>query len=308
MYNKKLIQREIEKNELNEEIKIDELMKYHTSWKIGGIADFFCIPRDETRLKKVLFFAMQHELPVYIIGNGSNIWVPDDGIRGLVVKISRTIDKIEYSGKMIKVGAGMLLPSLVRRTVKEELAGLEFAAHIPGTLGGAIFSNAGFSGKSMADVVRKIIICDFKGNTKEINTAQSTFYYRGINLGINNYIIVSACLSLAKDSKDEIISRIKKYFSHRKNNQPIDCLTAGCIFKNTQDRPAGFLIDKSGAKGLSIGDAQVSEKHANFIVNRGKATSKDILLLMEEIQKRVEKTFGVTLETEVNIIGLNGDQ
>jgi len=307
MYNKKLIQREIEKNELTEEIKIDELMKYHTSWKIGGIADFFCIPRDETRLKNVLFFAMQHELPVYIIGNGSNIWVPDEGIRGLVVKISRTIDKIEYSGKMIKVGAGMLLPSLVRRTVKEELTGLEFAAHIPGTLGGAISSNAGFKAKSMADIVRKIIICDFEGNTREINTNQSTFYYRGINLGVNNYIIISACLDLARNSKDEIISRIKKYYSHRKSSQPVDCLTAGCIFKNSQDKTAGFLIDRSGAKGLSIGDAQVSEKHANFIVNRGKATSKDILLLIEEVQKRVEKIFGVTLEKEVNIIGLNGN-
>jgi len=307
MYNKKLIQREIEKNELTEDIKIDELMKYHTSWKIGGIADFFCIPRDETRLKNVLFFAMQHELPVYIIGNGSNIWVPDEGIRGLVVKISRTIDKIEYSGKMIKVGAGMLLPSLVRRTVKEELTGLEFAAHIPGTLGGAISSNAGFKAKSMADIVRKIIICDFEGNTREINTNQSTFYYRGINLGVNNYIIISACLDLARNSKDEIISRIKKYYSHRKSSQPVDCLTAGCIFKNSQDKTAGFLIDRSGAKGLSIGDAQVSEKHANFIVNRGKATSKDILLLIEEVQKRVEKIFGVTLEKEVNIIGLNGN-
>jgi UDP-N-acetylmuramate dehydrogenase len=308
MFNKGSIQKEIEINRLTNEIKIDELMKNHTSWKIGGIADFFCIPRNEERLKKILLFARHHELPVYIMGNGSNIWVPDEGIRGLVVKLSGTIDKMEYSGKMIKVGAGILLPRLVRRTVKEELAGLEFAAHIPGTLGGAIFSNAGFGSKSMASIVQKIVISDLNGNVKEINVDKSTFFYRGINSGIDNYIIISAYLALVKDSKDIIISKIKKYFSHRKETQPINCLTAGCVFKNTKDSAAGFLIEMSGAKGLSIGDAQVSEKHANFIVNRGKATSKDILLLIEEVQRMVEKTFGVTLEKEINIIGFNGDQ
>lgn len=308
MFNKQSIQKEIEKNKLAGEIKIDELMKYHTSWKIGGIADFFCIPQDEKRLKRILLFARQYELPVYIIGNGSNIWVPDKGIRGLVVKLSGTIDKIEYSGKMIKVGAGILLPTLVRRTVKEELAGLEFAAHIPGTLGGAICSNAGFSDKSMASIVKKIIIFDLNGSVKEIDVDKSTFFYRGTNLGLNNYIIISAYLNLVKDSKDIIISKIKRYFSRRKESQPINYLTAGCVFKNTKDASAGFLIEKSGAKGLSIGDAQVSEKHANFIVNRDKATSKDILLLIEEVQRRVEKTFGVTLEREINIIGLNSDQ
>lgn len=308
MFNKQSIQKEIEKNKLAEEIKIDELMKNHTSWRIGGIADFFCIPQDEERLKKILLFASQHELPIYIIGNGSNIWVPDEGIRGLVVKLSGTIDKIEYSGKMIKVGAGILLPNLVRKAVKEELAGLEFAAHIPGTLGGAIFSNAGYNDESMAGIVQKIIIYDFKGNIKEINTEKSNFFYRGISLGIDNYIIISAYLDLVKDSKDKIISKIKKYFSHRKETQPINCLTAGCVFKNDKNSPAGFLIEKSGAKGLSIGDAQVSEKHANFIVNKGEATSKDILLLIEEVQRRVEKKFGVILEKEINIIGFNSDQ
>jgi UDP-N-acetylmuramate dehydrogenase len=283
-------------------------MRYHTSWRIGGIADFFCIPKDEERLKKILFFANQHELPIYIIGNGSNIWVPDEGIRGLVVKLSGTIDKIEYSGKMIKVGAGILLPTLVRKTVKEELAGLEFAAHIPGTLGGAIFCNASYSDKTIAGIIQKIIIYDFNGNIKEINVDKSNFFYRGMSLGIDKCIIISAYLNLVKDSKDKIISKIKEYFSHRRKTQPVNCLTAGCVFKNTENSPAGFLIEKSGAKGLSIGDAQVSEKHANFIVNKGEATSKDILLLIEEVQRRVEKKFGVNLEKEINIIGFNSDQ
>jgi UDP-N-acetylmuramate dehydrogenase len=308
MFNSELICKEIERWGLKKEIKIDELMKYHTSWKIGGVADFFCIPTDEERLKKVIFFASKHELPIYIIGNGSNIWVPDEGIRGLVVKLSGTLDKIEYSGKMIKAGAGILLPALVRKTVEKELSGLEFAAHIPGTLGGAVFNNASFGNKSIADIVRKIVVFDYNDNKIEIDTDQSIFFYRGLDLGIKKYIIIATYLEMVEDSKDKIISRIKNFYNQRKKNQPIESLTAGCIFKNTEKQPAGFLIEKSGAKGLSIGDAQVSEKHANFIINRGKATSKDILLLIEEVEKKVEKTFGIMLEKEIDIIGLSNDQ
>ncbi|MFW5879666.1 MAG: UDP-N-acetylmuramate dehydrogenase [bacterium] len=289
MFNSELICKEIEKWGLKKEIKIDELMKYHTSWKIGGVADFFCIPTDEDRLKKVISFASKHELPIYIIGNGSNIWVPDEGIRGLVVKLSGTLDKIEYSGKMIKTGAGILLPALVRKTVEKELSGLEFAAHIPGTLGGAVFNNASFGNKSMADIVRKIVVLDYNDNTIEIDTDQSIFFYRGLDLGIKKYIILATYLEMVEASKNRIISRIKNFYNQRKTNQPIESLTAGCIFKNTEKQPAGFLIEKSGAKGLSIGDAQVSEKHANFIINRGKATSKDILLLIEEVEKKLRK-------------------
>ena len=308
MFNKELIWKEIEQCGLKKEIKIDELMKYHTSWKIGGIADFFCIPTDEEGLKKVIFFASKHELPIYIIGNGSNIWVPDEGIRGLVVKLSGTLDKIEYSGKMIKAGAGILLAALVRKTVEKGLSGLEFAAHIPGTLGGAIFNNASFGNKSIADIVHKIVVLDYNDNIIEIDRDQSIFFYRGVDLGIEKVIILATYLEMVKETKDEIISRIKYFYNQRKMSQPTEYLTAGCVFKNTEKQPAGFLIEKSGAKGLSIGDAQVSEKHANFIINRGKATSKDILLLIEEVEKRVEKTFGIILEKEIDMIGLNNDQ
>ena len=304
MYNKKLICKEIEKYGLEKEIKVDELMKFHTSWKIGGIADFFCIPADQEKLKNLILFALKHELPIYIIGNGSNIWVADEGIRGLVVKVSGTLDKIEYSGKMIKAGAGILLPALVRKSIEKELSGLEFATHIPGTLGGAIINNASFGTKSMSDIVRKIIIFDYEGNIKEIGKDQYNFFYRGIDLGMEEYVILAVYLDLVKEDKDRIISRIKKFYTQRKISQPVEYLTAGCIFKNPATKPAGYLIEKSGAKGLSIGDAQVSDKHANFIVNRGKATSRDILLLMEEIEKRVEKNFGVTLEREIDILGL----
>jgi len=303
MFKKRLIWKEIEKHGLGNEIRIDELMKFHTSWKIGGIADFFCTPADQEKLIKVIEFSLKHELPIYIIGNGSNIWVSDEGIRGLVVKISGTLDKIEYSGKMVRAGAGILLPALVRKTVEKELSGLEFATHIPGTLGGAIINNASFGTESMADIVRTIAIYDYNGNIKEMDKDQYSFFYRGIDLGIEKYVIIAADLNLNKDNRNRIISRIKKFYECRKISQPTEHLTAGCIFRNTETKPAGYLIEKSGAKGLTVGDAQVSDKHANFIINRGKATSKDILLLMEEVEKRVERTFGITLKREIMSIG-----
>jgi UDP-N-acetylmuramate dehydrogenase len=303
MFNKKLICKEIEKCGLAKEIKIDELMKFHTSWKIGGIADFFCIPADQEKLINVLLFGLEHDLPIHIIGNGSNILVSDKGIRGLVVKISGTLDKIEYSDKMIKVGAGILLPALVRKMVEKELSGLEFASHIPGTLGGAIMNNASFGTESIASIVKKISIFDYNGNLKELDKDQFAFIYRGIDLDIKKFIILDVYLDLVKEDKNRIISKIKKFYHQREASQPIEHLTAGCIFKNPKMKPAGYLIEKSGAKGLMIGDAQISEKHANFIINRGKATSKDILGLMEEVKKRVEKNFGIALEREISIIG-----
>ena len=304
MFNKKLIWKEIEKEGLDNEIKCKELMKLHTSWKIGGIADFFCIPKSEEILKKILSFALEHEIPVYIIGNGSNILVPDEGLRGLVVKVSGTLDKIEYSDKMIKVGAGILLSSLVRSIIKKQLSGIEFATHIPGTLGGAIKNNASFGYASMADIVKKIEIFNYgTGKSYEIGEEGYTFVYRGIKLGIKNFVITSAYLNLVEKDKGYIISKIKEFYNIRKKKQPIEQLSAGCVFKNHKLNPAGYLIEKAGAKGLTVGDAQVSMKHANFIINRGNATAGDILKLIEEVEKRVENYFGIKLEREINIIG-----
>lgn len=304
MYNKGLIWKEIENCGLAGEIRADERMRFHTTWKIGGKADFFCVPSNQEKLKSVILFAREHDLPIYIIGNGSNIWVPDQGIKGLVVKISGTLDKIEYSDKMIKAGAGMILPALVRKVVEKELSGLEFAAHIPGTLGGAIINNAGFGTESIADIIRDISIFEFNGNLRSISKTQISFFYRGIDLGIKEFVILSVTLDMVPEDKDQILSKIKRYYEQRKTSQPVNYCTAGCIFKNPGFKSAGYLIEKCGAKGLSVGDAQVSEQHANFIINRGNASSDDILLLIEELEKMVEKAFGVTLEREINVIGL----
>ncbi len=308
MYDKELIWRAIINNGLEKEIKRDEIMKYHTSWKIGGNADFFCLPSHLELLVKVLLFALHHNLPIYIIGNGSNIWIPDEGIRGLVVKIAHTIDKVEYSGKMIKVGAGILLPALVKKTASEAFSGLEFAAHIPGTLGGAIINNASFGSESIADVVNEITLFDcHTGLIKTLNKNQFSFYYRGINLGCKEFVLLEANLILSTQDKEKIFLKIKQVYEQRKKSQPVNFLSAGCIFKNPAEKPAGYLIEKSGAKGLIIGDAQVSTKHANFIINRGAATARDILKLIEKVEHMVEKTFGIKLEREINFIGLSSN-
>ena len=305
MYNKDLLWKEIISCDLAKEIRCNEPMKYHTSWKIGGNADFFCIPSHQDCLTKVLLFALNHSLPIYIIGNGSNIWVPDEGIRGLVVKVARTIDKVEYSGKMIKAGAGILLPALVKDTVRKELSGLEFAAHIPGTLGGAIMNNASFGTESISDIINEITLLDYNnGHIKTLNKKQFSFCYRGVDLGYKEFVLLGASLILSRQDKEKIFLKIKNIYEQRRAGQPVSFLTAGCIFKNADNKPAGYLIEKSGAKGLTIGDAQVSTKHANFIINRGSATASDILKLIEKVEAMVERKFGIKLEREIDFLSL----
>ena len=307
MYNKIQVWKEITSCGLEKEIKPDVPMRCHTSWKIGGNADFFCIPSHQDQLKEVLYFALNHNLPIYIIGNGTNIWVPDEGIKGLVVKIARTIDKVEYSDKMVKAEAGILLSALVKNAADKELSGLEFAAHIPGTLGGAIINNASFEGESLSDIVNEITLLDYHtGHIETLNKDKFSFYYRGIDIDCKEFILLGASLLLSTLDKEDILLKIKQCYEQRKIKQPVNFLTAGCVFKNPEKRSAGYLIEKAGAKGLAVGDAQVSTKHANFIINRGQATASDILQLIEKIESLVEKVFDIRLEREIDFIGLPG--
>ncbi len=307
MYNRDQVCKGIISCGLEREIKPDVPMKCHTSWKIGGNADFFCIPSHQGQLREVLLFALNHSLPIHIIGNGTNIWVSDEGIRGLVVKIAHTIDKVEYSAKMVKAGAGILLPSLVKKTVDKQLSGLEFAAHIPGTLGGAIINNASFGSESLSDIVEEITLFDYsKGSIKTLKKEQFSFDYRGISMDCQEFVLLGASLLLSVLDRENILLKIKKLYEQRKAKQPVNFLTAGCVFKNPEEKSAGYLIEKAGAKGMTIGNAQVSTKHANFIINRGQATADDILQLIEKVESLVDKTFGIRLEREIDFIGLPG--
>jgi len=266
MFDKELILKEIAQYGLEKEIKADELLKHHTSWKIGGIADFFSIPSNVVFLKKVISFAIEYELPIYIIGNGSNLWVPDEGLRGIVIKVSGTIDKIEYSGKMIKVGSGILLPYLVKETVKKELSGLEFAAHIPGTLGGAIINNASFNNKSMADVVKKITILDYNGTIALDGMILSEVKARIIeisNLGLNIYVLTADTHGTVKSQCVGLPIEIKIFdnSSARKNKEAIveelggrSCIAIGNGFND------GLMFEKSALGIIVLGNEGCSTK------------------------------------------------
>lgn len=305
MYSKKRIYRDIINSGLEKDILFDVPMKKYNSWRIGGKADFFCIPSNQEILIRILIFALDHNIPIYVIGNGSNIWIPDKGIKGFLVRIANTIDKIEYSDKMIKVGAGILLPVLVKDALNNNLGGIEFAAHIPGSLGGAIINNASFANYSMSDIVEEIVLFDCNNrDIRTLNKKQFLFCYRGINLDFKKFVILNASLLLSESDRESSILKIKKFYEQRKNTQPIEYFSAGCVFKNPKEKSAGYLIEKAGAKGLVVGDAQVSTKHANFIINRGNATSDEILKLIEKVEKIVYESFGITLEREINFIGV----
>jgi UDP-N-acetylmuramate dehydrogenase len=306
MYNKEQNWKDIINCNLDNEIRRDVSMKNYTSWKIGGNADFFCIPSSEAQLIKIIQHALNNGLPFYIIGQGSNIWVPEQGIRGLVIRIAQTLDKIEYSDKIIKAGAGILLPVLGSLAAKQGLGGLEFAAHIPGTLGGAIINNASFGNESMSGIVSEINLYDYQSNiVRNLKRGEFSFLYRDIDLGYKKAVILGAILELTPSNEVSINVKIKKNYEQRKALQPINFSTSGCIFKNPVEKSAGYLIEKAGGKGLTVGDAQVSTKHANFIINRGQASADDILKLVEIVETLVKNTFDIKLEREIKFIGLD---
>jgi UDP-N-acetylmuramate dehydrogenase len=227
----------------------------------------------------------------------------DSGIRGLVINLNKDFKKIEFSDKILKVGAGVSLVYLSKMALNRELSGLEFACAIPGALGGAIINNASFKGNCIADIVQNVTFLTRENKIEITSKYNLDFNYRECNLKGKSVIILEATLLLKKGNKEEIESKIKQNIEIRKTRQPLDKFSAGSIFKNPPGYYAGELIEKVGAKGLSRGKAEVSTKHANFIVNNGGASAGDILYLIEEIEKRVKKNFGIELKREIEILG-----
>lgn len=297
------IKDECKKQGIDPIIKYDEPLKNHTSLRIGGPADFFCNPGNIEDLKKVVSISKKYNMPFWVIGNGTNLLILDNGIRGLVVSLNKDFKNIEFSDKIIKVGAGVLLVHLSKMVLKRELSGLEFTCAIPGTLGGAIINNASFKGNCIADVVQNVTLLTRENKIERTPKSKLNFNYRECNLKGKPVIILEATLLLEKGNKEEIESRIKQNIKIRKTRQPWDKFSAGSIFKNPPGYYAGELIEKVGAKGLIRGKAEVSTKHANFIVNNGDASARDILCLIEEIEKRVTNIFGIKLEREIDILG-----
>ena len=294
---------QIEKIISKDNIYINEPMKKHTTFKIGGPAEYLIKIENVDQLEEI--FKNIKNVPITVIGNGSNILVKDKGIKGIVLKIE--IKKLEIEQKenkfIIKVGSGNKIGELAQKLAMQEIAGLEFAAGIPGTIGGAIRMNAGAHGSEMKDIVKTVTYMDRQGKIYTISNEKAKFEYRKSLFCTTDYIILETELELSKGSKEEIRSKMKEYSEFRKEKQPIEYPSAGSTFKRGTDFITAKLIDECGLKGYKIGGAQISEKHAGFIINTGDATAKDVLDLINYIKEQVYKKFGKIIETEIEIIG-----
>ncbi len=285
-------------------IFINEPMSKHTSFKIGGMAEYFIKIQKIEELQETLKLVKENKIPLTIIGNGSNILVSDDGIKGIVAKIEIKKLEIKENNPQISViiGSGNKLGETSQKLANEGITGLEFASGIPGTVGGAIRMNAGAHGLEMKDIVKNITYMDFEGNIKKIKNDEAKFEYRNSIFSKQKFIIIEAELELERGKKEEIQSKMKEYLTYRKEKQPIEYPSAGSTFKRGSDFITAKLIDECGLKGFQIGGAQISEKHAGFIINKDNATAEDVIKLVEYTKEQVYKKFGKVIEVEIEII------
>lgn len=301
--NKDLIYKELLNILEEDSIKIDEPMKKHITFRVGGPADFLVKPKTEEQLSDIIKFANKENIPYLIIGNGSNLLVKDGGIRGIVIELSDNFNDYEIDGKIIKAQSGVLLSILGRNALKNSLTGLEFAAGIPGTLGGALAMNAGAYGGEMKDVVKSVRLMDTQGNVVEFSNEQMEFEYRKSILSRTDYIVLSAVMELQEGNYDEIKNTMADFANKRTTKQPLNFPSAGSTFKRPEGYFAAKLIDDCGLRGLTLRGAQVSDKHCGFVINMDQADAKSILDLMFVVKSTVNAKFGIMLEEEVKILG-----
>ncbi len=298
-------------SELNSAVLFDEPMNKHTSFRIGGPAEAMFCPSDEGELSKIIHIARGEKIPLFVLGKGTNLLVGDKGLHGIVVSLSsnlsgdcfRKIVQLKELNGMVYLyaGAGVSLTRVLRYTIQNGLSGLEFTAGIPGSLGGAVIMNAGSYGREIKDVLDSVRIIDMEGCPADIPAKNILFRYRGA--GIHGVAVAGAVLRLRKGDKEKIERAVQENLLKKKKSQPLNKPSAGSIFKNPDDIRAWELIDKAGMRGASAGGACVSPVHANFIVNNGKATAGDVISLIKQIGRKVEKDMGTTLELEVKIVG-----
>lgn len=289
-----------------ERIKKNEPMKKHTSFKIGGPAEFFVKINTLDELKNMLEFCKNNEIPLTVIGNGSNLLVTEKGINGVVIKLELKeikIRNIDIEKIEITVDTGVPIGLLAQKLLKEEITGFEELSGIPGTIGGAIVMNAGAHGKEMKDIVAEVTVLDYEGNIHKFKNEQSEFKYRHSKFSNGEYIIIQTKLILEKGKREKIKEKMNEYAQYRKEKQPLEFPNAGSTFKRGDDFITAKLIDEAGLKGYSIGGAQISEKHAGFIINKGDATSQDVLNLAKYVTDKVYREFGKKIELEIQIIG-----
>jgi len=297
-----VIHRELKK-QFGLRLKTGEPMRKHTSWRIGGPAEYFVEPESILELRAAILLAKRWGLPLTVIGNGTNLLVSEKGINGIVLKIGPKMSKISVLGKDIIAEAGTRLSTLAAVARDNNLGGLEFAAGIPGTVGGAVIMNAGANGSSIGELVKEVLLLDKEGHLCRRYKTDLNFNYRSTALQQESVIVVEARFSCFPREKHLIQADMNSFIARRLATQPQGQPNAGSVFKNPPGDSAGRLIEAAGLKGLRIGDAQVSDKHANFIVNLGAATSYDVLSLIEKIKETVYNRFGVELLLEVQVVG-----
>lgn len=293
---------EIEKIISKDKICINEPMSKHTSFKIGGPAECLVKIKTAEELKLILKLAKEQDIPLTIIGNGSNILVSDEGLKGIVLKIEISTFEINAETAQLKVGSGVKLAFIAQKCLKQELAGFEFASGIPGTIGGAIRMNAGAHGKEMKDVVITITYMDRNGEIYTIQNEGANFEYRNSMFADKDYIILEVEMQLEYGNTEDIQAKMTEYATYRKEKQPIEYPSAGSTFKRGADFITAKLIDECGLKGYQIGGAQISEKHAGFIINKENATAEDVIKLMEFTKEQVYNKFGKIIEPEIEVI------
>lgn len=284
-------------------VSFDEPMKKHTSFKIGGNADIFCEPQNIKELGNLIKLFNENNTNYIIFGNGSNVLVSDNGIRGAVIKIGDKMSKVNICGERISADAGVLLSGLAKKAMREGLSGMECLSGIPGSLGGVIYMNAGAYGVEIADILEEVTCILPNGEILTLKKDELKFDYRKSVFMDNGGIITSCILRLKKADKEKIETDMAQITKRRVEKQPLELPSAGSTFKRPQGYFAGKLIEDCGLKGYSIGGAKISEKHAGFVVNFDNATAADVMALIRYTQDKVYEKFGVKLETEVKLYG-----
>lgn len=280
-----------------------EPMTKHTSFHIGGPAELMAQPQSEAELQSLLLKAAEAAVPVTLVGNGSNLLVRDKGIRGLVIKLGSMLRDINVSGNMLTFGSGVSLAQASKKAAELGLSGMEFAVGIPGSIGGAVYMNAGAYDGEMSKVVKSVRVMDAAGEVSELSAGELDFGYRHSALQGSSKIVTSVTVELVAGDKQAIAEKMADFSNRRITKQPLELPSAGSMFKRPPGYFAGTLIDQTGLKGYTVGGAQVSTKHAGFVVNIGGATAADVLQLISDVQAKVFAAHGVHLEPEVLVLG-----
>lgn len=284
------------------DVRAGEPLWKHVSMRIGGPADLLVIPRAIEELRQTALFLFERGIPFITLGQGSNVLIADAGIRGVVVKVGKGIDHARFEGARVTVGAGFGLPHLAQEAARRGLAGLEFAAGIPASVGGAVVMNAGAHGHAMSGVTERVRVIDPEGE-EDLDRAALGFSYRTSSLQGRPAVLLEATLGLTPAPAEEVRRRMETWLAQRNATQPIGPPSSGCVFRNPEGDHAGRLIDLAGGKGMAVGDAVVSGIHANYIVNRHRATAADVLALIAQVRERVRSRAGADLELEIKVLG-----